>query len=226
VNREEPYRDQAERLRRKIEKVKDGTEIENRLPSRIDVHRDKKNKTKWKLKFPIIRLLALFFILLPIVIFSAYSSLGAKKINTSEHVDSDVNGYEEIKLNDSNEENIVDSSNSIDKTENEIIIEEEQVEDSNEQSGKNDEVEDNSEKGDQLENTTVTSTENQQSESTNKEEQSNQEEMVYHKVQPNETLFRIAMNYYKSQEGIKIIQEANHLNGNEIKVGQLLKIPQ
>jgi LysM repeat protein len=225
VNREEPYRDQAERLRRKIEKVKDGTEVENRLPSRSDVHRDKNNKTKWKLKFPIIRLLALFFILLPIVIFSAYSSLGAKKINTSEHVDSDVNGYEEIKLNDS-EENIVDDSNSMDKTENEVIIEEEQVEDSNEQSGKNDVVEDDSEKGDQLENTTVTSTENQQSESTNKEEQSNQEELVYHKVQPNETLFRIAMNYYKSQAGIKIIQEANHLNGNEIKVGQLLKIPQ
>nr|WP_259455576.1 LysM peptidoglycan-binding domain-containing protein [Bacillus sp. PK3_68] len=31
--------------------------------------------------------------------------------------------------------------------------------------------------------------------------------------------------YYKSQEGIEKIRQANQLNGNDIRVGQVLKIP-
>lgn len=49
--------------------------------------------------------------------------------------------------------------------------------------------------------------------------------VVLHTVQPQETLFRISMNYYKSQEGIALIQKWNGLNGNEISNGQVLKIP-
>ncbi|MDO7488254.1 LysM peptidoglycan-binding domain-containing protein [Peribacillus frigoritolerans] len=49
--------------------------------------------------------------------------------------------------------------------------------------------------------------------------------VVLHTVQGEETLFRISMNYYKSQEGIALIKEWNGLNGNEISKGQVLKIP-
>ncbi|MBT2665311.1 LysM peptidoglycan-binding domain-containing protein [Bacillus sp. ISL-4] len=49
--------------------------------------------------------------------------------------------------------------------------------------------------------------------------------VVLHTVQGEETLFRISMNYYKSQEGIALIREWNGLNGNEISKGQVLKIP-
>ncbi|TKH07192.1 LysM peptidoglycan-binding domain-containing protein [Peribacillus simplex] len=49
--------------------------------------------------------------------------------------------------------------------------------------------------------------------------------VVLHTVQGQETLFRISMNYYKSQEGIALIKEWNGLNGNEISQGQVLKIP-
>ncbi|MEE3953147.1 LysM peptidoglycan-binding domain-containing protein [Peribacillus frigoritolerans] len=49
--------------------------------------------------------------------------------------------------------------------------------------------------------------------------------VVLHTVQGEETLFRISMNYYKSQEGIALIREWNGLNGNEISRGQVLKIP-
>ncbi|MES9739877.1 LysM peptidoglycan-binding domain-containing protein [Peribacillus frigoritolerans] len=49
--------------------------------------------------------------------------------------------------------------------------------------------------------------------------------VVLHTVQGEETLFRISMNYYKSQEGIPLIREWNGLNGNEISKGQVLKIP-
>ena len=51
------------------------------------------------------------------------------------------------------------------------------------------------------------------------------EEIIYHTVKPNETLFRVAMTYYKSQDGIPIIKKANNLQGNEIQTGQVLKIP-
>jgi len=33
------------------------------------------------------------------------------------------------------------------------------------------------------------------------------------------------MTYYKSKDGIEIIQKANNLEGNEIRTGQVLKIP-
>lgn len=49
--------------------------------------------------------------------------------------------------------------------------------------------------------------------------------VVYHTVKPQETVFRISMTYYNSQSGIEKIRQANNLNGNDIKVGQVLKIP-
>ncbi|USK58654.1 LysM peptidoglycan-binding domain-containing protein [Peribacillus asahii] len=61
-----------------------------------------------------------------------------------------------------------------------------------------------------------------------KEEQSKKEEsynVVYHTVKPQETVFSISMTYYKSKEGIPLIQKWNNLNGNNIWVGQKLKIP-
>ncbi|WP_445492155.1 LysM peptidoglycan-binding domain-containing protein [Niallia sp. 03133] len=49
--------------------------------------------------------------------------------------------------------------------------------------------------------------------------------VVYHKVAKGETLYRIAMNYYHSDDGIEKIRAANNLQGNEIQLGQTLKIP-
>ncbi|MBB5323446.1 LysM repeat protein [Anoxybacillus tepidamans] len=69
--------DRAEQLRKQIEdrKQKKETEIDVlSLPPRSEVHKEKqtKKKTKWKIKYPLIRLLALFFILLPISILGIY----------------------------------------------------------------------------------------------------------------------------------------------------------
>ena len=52
-----------------------------------------------------------------------------------------------------------------------------------------------------------------------------QEKVLSHTVQPNETLFRVAMKYYNSQDGLEIIRKANNIKGNEIQAGQVLKIP-
>ncbi|GGJ59977.1 peptidase M23 [Anoxybacillus voinovskiensis] len=66
--------DQAEQLRKQME----GKTEENKepdvlsLPPRSEVHKTKEKKTKWKIKYPLVRLLLLFFILLPLVIFAIY----------------------------------------------------------------------------------------------------------------------------------------------------------
>ena len=78
MNKERPYREQAEKLRQKIDMdpFEEGEVVDREeLPPRSRVHLQKRKKNKWKLKYPVIRLLVLFFILLPITIFSIYSFL-------------------------------------------------------------------------------------------------------------------------------------------------------
>lgn len=233
MNHEEPYRNQAERLRKKIEKVKGG-EVpvleKNELPSRTDIHRNKKNKTKLKVKFPIIRLLALFFILLPVGIFSAYSVLGSKEINTSDKVGTIVSGgVEEINVEDSGEaevevDEITDTNTPIEEDEIKENTEVENNENSADQEATVTEKEEEEEV--EIDTTNQTSTEKEPTQTdTSNVGEVNTTNLVYHTVQPKETLFRIAMKYYQSQSGIEIIQTANNLNGNEIMVGQVLKIP-
>jgi LysM repeat protein len=229
VNHEEPYRNQAERLRQKIEKVKEGGVViteKNELPSRTDIHRNKKNKTKLKVKFPIIRLLALFFILLPVVIISAYSVLGSKEINNSDKVSTVDRGGYEIKVEDSDAgepvgEEMIEETPPIEELE---VIEDAEAE-KNENASDQETTE--TVKEEELDTTNQTSTDKEQiqTDTPNEGETTTKTNLVYHTVQPNENLFRIAMKYYQSQSGIEIIQNANNLNGIEIMVGQVLKIP-
>lgn len=46
-----------------------------------------------------------------------------------------------------------------------------------------------------------------------------------HTVQSNETLYRIAMNYYNDPTAVERIKAANNLSSNEIRVGQVLILP-
>lgn len=46
-----------------------------------------------------------------------------------------------------------------------------------------------------------------------------------HVVQPGETLYRIAMNYYKSPDAVEKIKAENGLSSNEISTGQTLVLP-
>lgn len=79
MNKEEPYRDQAERLRQRIEKVNgDGVEEASLMPPRSQIHKKKKKKTTVKVKYPLIRFLVLLFILLPLTIFAIYHYYGGK----------------------------------------------------------------------------------------------------------------------------------------------------
>src|SRR3954447_22079393 len=104
VNKEEPYRDQAERLKQRIQKINEKVDGDSeKLPPREHVHRQKRKKTKWKVKYPVIRLLVLCFILLPIIIFSviSYRDSGVKVNGTQKTSGSSV-GYETINLKKTN----------------------------------------------------------------------------------------------------------------------------
>ncbi|MDX1807056.1 MAG: LysM peptidoglycan-binding domain-containing protein, partial [Paenisporosarcina sp.] len=46
-----------------------------------------------------------------------------------------------------------------------------------------------------------------------------------HVVQPGETLYRIAMNYYNSPDAVEKIKSANGLSSNSISTGQTLILP-
>lgn len=242
MSKEEPYRDQAERLRQRIEKIHEMNVEDPGLPPRSELHRYKKMKTKWKFKYPLIRILVLFFILLPITIFSIYSYLDSKKVNNTEKGAVSTKGYEPIKFenstknqnentnnNGSNVNNTAQPNESLDEavtnSDNDSrVIEGENNSDQSvaTQSSVSNDGQPNgqdTEKNGNVQPSANTSP----SDSTNN--QADTQKMVLHTVQPHETLYRIAMKYYHSKTGIDTIKAANHLKSNNIETGQVLKIP-
>jgi LysM repeat protein len=244
MNNEEPYRDQAERLKQRIEKINEKIEDKDVLPPREQIHRQKKKKTKWKLKYPLIRLLVLFFILLPIIIFSVISYQdGAKTVNGIEKSTKDNVGYETINLEKSKE----DDETNLEKSDEsqEIIIENSDSEEPGEESQNSVEQkpEENVNTSVQTPSTNENKTDTQVDKnseqvivtetpetketpgSTETTETSTESKIKYHTVKPNENLYRLAMTYYNSPKGMDIIMIANNLNSNQISAGQVLKIP-
>src|SRR3954466_899773 len=102
MNKERPYREQAEKLRQKIDidPFEEGEVVEReKLLPRSKVNWKKRKKNKWKLKYPVIRLLVLFFILLPITIFSIYSTIARDKVGNILKTDGEsTEGFETINI--------------------------------------------------------------------------------------------------------------------------------
>lgn len=233
MNKEGPYRDQAERLRKKVvrkpEAEKISTEKET-LPPRSRLHREKRKKNKWKLKYPVISLLALFFILLPITIFSIYKNWDSDESGSAEKAGTNESGYETIGYESQVDEKGTkieekeeitkgnDKTSKIEKAEND------KEDNLSTPAEKSPSVDDSSDKS-PVNKDESQAVEDDKPEQGNKEEPKEEKEMVYHTVKSNETLYRIAMNYYHSQSGVEIIRKANNLNNNEIRVGQVLAIP-
>jgi len=229
MNKEEPIRDQAEKLRKrmkdvdqKVDSPKDGnTTLSNeKLPPRSRVHKQKqlKKKTKIKVKYPLIRLLGMFFILLPIVIFSIYTYNESQKSSVRSTVE-ESKGAEAVYYTDA-EEDIAE------EVEEENTVTEEAVTDENggaEASAVEESA--NAEQANSIETVQETTITPESSTNSNTKAEPVDQTVVYHKVQRGETIFRLAMKYYKSQSGIDIIKKANSLPSNEITVGQTLTIP-
>lgn len=215
MNKEEPYRDQAERLKQRIERINEETnEVRDQLPPREQVHREKRKKTKLKVKYPVIRILVLFFILMPIVIFSAYTYLEeGKKSNRTEKVTGDSSGYEVINF----EKSETESSTESDEEEKTVESDEEAIE---------------------VQKTVLPDTTIKSTESTDKgtdknagtstepvSAKSDSNKVIYHTVKKGENLYRISLKYYHSKAGEEVIRKANNLKGDEIYLGQVLEIP-
>ncbi|MEK5523358.1 LysM peptidoglycan-binding domain-containing protein [Heyndrickxia sp. FSL W8-0423] len=202
----DPYRDQVERLRKRIDKVSVENYWESKqlnekstetLPSRSEVQRQRnqsKKKKKKKLKFPLLRILLVFFILLPIASLLFYTDLLKKSPFPSSTETSTGNefSYE-----------IEDSGTNTDKPQESKDQEQEVADLPDEQT---------IDKGQKIE---------------NGETQSNSEQdskIVYHTVQANESLYSIAMKYYHSEEGIEKIKQWNNITNDGLMVGQVLQI--
>ncbi len=233
MNNEEPYRDQAERLKQRIEKINEKIEDKDVLPPREQIHRQKKKKTKWKLKYPLIRLLVLFFFLLPIIIFSVISYRdGAKKVNGVEKTSNDSVGYETINLEKSKVDEETTNLENSDETKEIITDTNDSEEPSNESNGQVEQPDTNVETSIQPDSKNENKTDSQVSDNNIEKEkkpetltESVKSTIVTHTVKPNENLYRLAMMYYHSSKGMDIIMKANNLTSNQISAGQVLKIP-
>jgi len=195
MNKEDPYRDQAEKLRQKIERptFEEGKPVKREeLPPRSAVHRHgKSKKTKLKVKYPLIRLLALFFVLLPITVISIYSIIAKDKIdNVKETIIESTEEFETIEIEE--EENQI--------MEDEEGTQEESLTEPQSRAGA----------GHKTAAAPLTVYE---------------KDIIYHKVKRGETITRISLKYYRSKAGIEIIKAANDLTSNEILAGQVLTIP-
>lgn len=215
MNKEDPYKDQLEKRRTKIEKstFAEGQRVEREeLPPRSAVHqKGKKKKTKLKVKYPLIRLLALFFILLPITVISIYSTIVKDKIsNIKETISDSTEEFETIEIEDganSNKEDKGSVKEDAVPEESPDGQSEESLEDS--QSSMNQEAENGAEGRHTAAAPLIV----------------HEKDIVYHKVKRGETIYKISMKYYKSKAGIDVIKAANNLTSNEILAGQMLTIP-
>ncbi|MBY0096517.1 LysM peptidoglycan-binding domain-containing protein [Mesobacillus maritimus] len=246
MNKEAPYRDQAERTRKKIVRTKGNNtspEMEE-LPPRSKLHRQKKNKNKWKLKYPVIRLLAVFFILLPISIFSAYSYLNNKG-GDGENGSMKTGGYEKINI---------EKNNSTTETSLPVRFEEKDIEAEGKAPVEPAPLAEDSvpspadnknppaltpktqvatkvtpvepeESQESQESQDLVPNQGQEISEPNSEEATTDEKIVYHTVKEGDNLFRISLAYYNSQHGMERIRQANNLQGDEVQLGQVLKIP-
>ncbi|MCQ6273845.1 LysM peptidoglycan-binding domain-containing protein [Bacillus sp. V3B] len=217
MSKENPYRDQAEKLRQKIERTdfEEGQVIEKEeLPPRSRVHEQKRKKNKWKLKYPVIRLLALFFILLPITILSIYSILAKDGVSdVKKTVGEPSEGFEIINIEKSdqldppidkeNETQEEDDDQSVESSINEIEHKDEALEETTQQQNLNQSSQDIVDSLGEI---------------------SGPKDIIYHTVQPDDTLYSISMKYYKSKAGIDTIKSTNGLTSNEIRIGQVLTI--
>ncbi|RSD26464.1 LysM peptidoglycan-binding domain-containing protein [Mesobacillus subterraneus] len=234
MNKEKPIRDQAERLRKRVERKTDhAVEKKETLPPRSSLHRQKQKKTKVKVKYPVIRLMALFFILLPISFFSVISYLEGTKGPLKQTLERA--GVELINVEKNSEKEEEDDAAPVfEEIEDAKKVEVVSAAPAPSSSGDKDTTENSApekEKKAEIETVQASSPPAEEAETAEEtaapeaEGEDKDEKIIYHTVKPSETLYRVSMMYFKSQDGIPIIKKANNIQGNEIQAGQVLKIP-
>lgn len=237
MNKEDPYRQKTDSTRLRVDRPVrvDHSNIERKvdetsLPPRGEHHQQRRKKTQGKQSFPLIRLLVLFFILLPVAIYAVYNYRDVIFPHQNKQVFEEKGGYETISIDHSDSKKKVSKETTKKAKDDTTTVKENTTPTAPTETAQAETV---TTEVAPAENTTVsdaTSTGNVapppvQNDSTETKQPTNSVEIKQHTVKTGETMYRIAMNYYHSQSGIEIIKQANHLKNNEIYVGQVLKIP-
>ncbi|QHE52551.1 LysM peptidoglycan-binding domain-containing protein [Pontibacillus sp. HMF3514] len=218
-NSSEQFEDQAQVLRQRMhhtneegmaEKVDDYKYYESNdedldvlnLPPRSETHKDKKTGYKWKVRYPVIRLLIVLFIILTLLIpiynlWGKQDESGGVLGSVQSAKASDASYMLELTRYKKSPETVLGLDNKEETEPSEKALDESAG--NNETSNKDD----------------VASTKDGVT-PTYKE----------YVVREGDTLFSISMKFYKSKDGEKRIIRANHLEAEEIYVGQTLLIPQ
>jgi cytoskeletal protein RodZ len=177
----------------------------------------KKKKEKRNLLLPI---LFLFFILIPVSFLIYVFAFYEPNANETTVLDETQVQYEQNEEDIASEEASVDTESEVSAEENtntedsEVTTEEQSPEESSKEEGTETEIVE-----EQTEQDTQTSEVEEQPEA----EQPTSSNT--HVVQPGETLYRIAMNYYNSPDAVEKIKSANGLSSNSISTGQTLILP-
>jgi LysM repeat protein len=215
MNREELYRESTENPHPRVDnEAIDEASPAKELPPRGDLHRQKTKKEKWKFNYPIIRLLVLFFILLPITIYSINSFKEKNQLLDSSN---EKVGFENVVVGKM-EETTNEEPEPIETPAEEEKIEKEKETDENEGSVTGSD-------GQEEKSAPENKAEPEPIETPISPEKPASDETTQHTVTSGDTLYSIAMKYYKSKNGIEIIKQANNLKNNGIQNGQVLMIP-
>ncbi|ASV69164.1 LysM peptidoglycan-binding domain-containing protein [Cytobacillus sp. FSL W7-1323] len=239
MNREASYREKAKRDRQRLQKVNVSEELSM---AEISSTKEKQTVDK-KLDYPLIRLLAAFFIMVPIVALSVYylvPMLADQSSTSAEKEDFETVGISNSSNNGSSQ-NVAaapdDKEEDKEEQEKEKAAEEAKLKEQEEAERKKQEEAEKKAKEEAAKKEKEEAEKKAREEAVQKEkelaEQKAKEEeakkqatkVVQHTVQSQETMYRIAMNYYKSPDGIAKIKAANNLPSEEIYVGQVLRIP-
>jgi LysM repeat protein len=218
--------DQAENLREKM--IDDYKEIHGDYPPRGEVHKDKQKKKNPKMKYPLISILTVFFILVLIAlpIYLYFGSSGDQSV-TSKNSSGNETVYIAKGEESEEEQDTVDyevESASSEEIEDEPVEGNETNNNDSETTTETDSTEMDS--VNQNQDNTDSSTEKTTNDADPvKSSETDFTEVKTHKVAAGETLFKIAIKYYKSRSGEEIIRQYNGIEANNIYEGQILKIP-
>ncbi|AST92281.1 MULTISPECIES: LysM peptidoglycan-binding domain-containing protein [Sutcliffiella] len=211
MDKKKETKDQASELR-------DKAKIKKAYPPRSKVHADKKKKTKWKIHYPIVRLVFISFLLIPIVILAVTQQQKGNSI-LSKILPTENRMAEQIQISKPTSQPSQEDKKDEEKDE-EVVIVDKQTDSS---------ISNPKDSG----NNSNNNTKDPKSEAEPKKEEKvidrqkieDNVEIKYHTVEKEETLYRISMKYYNGRHGEKIIRDYNGLINNDIKEGQVLKIP-
>lgn len=242
MNKEDPYRQKTDDTRQRIQRAQTEEKATSKeLPPRSEIHQKQRKKAKpeKQISYPIIRLLGLFFILLPITIFAVYSYRDVIFPSEKKQTAADKTGYETISIEnkdprkkekDSETEKSasgnVEGSDDTADIDKDATAQQTQTADEEASADATEENKNSPQESIEAAGTVMGTSGTAGGDSSVENPPGNKSVVVKeHTVQTGETLYRITIKYYQSKNGIEIIKKANQLSSNEITVGQVLKIP-